>query len=280
MKSVENIQLSIIIPCYNYGMFLKECLESVQHQTFKNWECIVVDNGSTDDSKEVAMSFVNKDKRFIYVYTEQRGVSYARNEAVRISKGQYILPLDADDKIGPDYCLKALDILSKNSDVKVVYSNAELFGASRGKWVLPEFSFKNLLIENSIFCSAFFRKSDFEIAGGYSEEMKEGFEDWDFWIRMLKSGGKVVKMEETFFYYRIRENSRNNVLDKQKQLNLRKKIYENHKALYEQYFSLPELIFENARLANELKAYERLPDYKIGAFFLAPIRLLKKIIKS
>lgn len=276
----KNTLVSIIIPAYNYARYMGECLESVLKQTYPHWECIVVDNGSTDDTAELVKTFVQKDDRIQYYFTQQKGVSFARNMGVELCKGAFILPLDADDKIGSEYLEKAVNVLKENEKIKLVYCEAELFGASSGKWSLPEYSLHTLLIENSIFSTALFRKQDFLAAGGYNEEMKEGFEDWDFWIRMLKSGGKVVKLEETFFYYRIKANSRNSVLDKQKQLNLRKKIYENHKELYEQYFSLPELIFENALLVNELKAYKRLPDYKVGSFFLAPLRFLKKIIKS
>ena len=248
----KNIKISVIVPAYNYGKYLSECLQSLLTQTFTNWECIVIDNGSTDDTAQVAKKFTEKDPRFIYVYTEQKGVSFARNKAVELSKGEFILPLDADDKIAPTYLEKAEKILASDKNIKVVYCDAELFGALSGKWILPSYTLKDLLIENSIFCTALFRKSDFETAGGFNEEMKEGFEDWDFWIRMLKSGGKVYKIPEVLFYYRMRADSRNGVLYEQKQLNLRKKIYQNHKELYDATFNLPDLIFDNYNLKNEL----------------------------
>lgn len=279
-NKLKNTLVSVIIPAYNYAGYMGECLESVLKQTYSHWECIVIDNGSTDNTAELVNTFVQKDDRIKYYFTQQKGVSFARNMAVELCKGDFILPLDADDKIGSEYLEKAVKVLEENEKIKVVYCEAELFGESSGTWSLPEFSLRTLLIENAVFSTALFRKHDFLKAGGYSEEMKEGFEDWDFWIRMLKSGGEVVKLKETLFYYRIKSNSRNSVLDRQKQLGLRKKIYENHKELYEQYFSLPELIFENALLANELKAYKQLPDYKVGSFFLTPLRFLKKIIKS
>lgn len=272
--------ISIIVPCYNHGNFLKECLNSVLSQTFVNWECIILDNGSSDNTKEVAEAFTKKDSRFIYQYTQQRGVSFARNMAISLSQGKYILPLDADDKIEPSFIEKAFHIINTNDKIKVVYSDAELFGASSGKWALPAFNLKDLLIENSIFCTALYRKSDALSFGGYNEEMKEGFEDWDFWIRMLKSGGDVYKIPETLFYYRIRASSRNNSLDNEKQLNLRRKIAENHKDVYEKYFKLHELIFYNYTLNSELKRIQNSIDYKLGHILLKPIRFIFKLFKS
>lgn len=278
--SSPQIKVSVIVPCYNYGRFLRECLESVRLQTFRDWECIIADNGSTDNTAEVAKEFSAIDERFIYLYTEQKGVSHARNMAVAKSRGEHILPLDADDKIANTYIEKAHNILNLDLRCKVVYCDAELFGASSGKWKLPEYSLKELLIENLIFCSGMYRKPDFEQAQGYSEDMKEGFEDWDFWIKMLGSGGEVHKIPECLFYYRIRESSRNNSLDADKQLRLRRQIYERHKPLYEKLFPLPDLIFDYYRQRQELSGLKASRDHKVGHLVLSPLRFLKKIVRG
>jgi glycosyltransferase involved in cell wall biosynthesis len=276
---MSNRKVSIIVPCYNYGSFLGECLESVLRQTYFNWECIIVDNGSTDNTKSVAQSYSSKDPRFIYEYIAQKGVSFARNHAVKLSKGEYILPLDADDKIESTYIEKAVKAINDNPNIKLVYSDAKLFGSASGKWTLPPFSLKDLLIENSIFCTALYRKSDFITAGGYDPAMLEGFEDWDFWIRMLKDGSKVYKIPETLFYYRIRSNSRNSVLTDQLQLKLRRRIYENHKELYESVFSTPDLIFEYYQLNKELRSIKYSRAQKLGESLLLPLRFLKKTLR-
>lgn len=277
MTNTDHIQVSVIVPCYNYGRFLKECLNSLIAQTYRNWECIIIDNGSTDITKEVALSFSAKDGRFRYEYTEQKGVSFARNYGIKVSRGTYLFPLDADDRIAATYLEKAVSIIENNSSVKVVYSDAELFGASSGKWTLPAYSFKKLLIENTIFCTALFRKSDAEKIKGFNEEMREGFEDWDFWIRMLKDGGNVYKIPEVLFYYRIRADSRNSVLDKEKQLLLRKRIFENHRTAYEETFQWPEFIFEYYMLTKEINALKASRDLKTGKVMLAPFRFMKKL---
>ena len=279
MAEADKIKISVIIPAYNYGNYLGECLESVLSQTFKAWECIIVDNGSTDNTAEVARRFAEKDPRFIYVHTQQNGVSFARNKAVELSKGEFIFPLDADDKIAPTYLEKAEKVLSGDKEIKVVYSDAELFGASTGKWILPTYSLKDLLIENSIFCTALFRKTDFRESGGYDLEMREGFEDWDFWISMLKTGGKVYKIPEVLFYYRIKAASRNSALDREKQLLLRRRIAENHKDIYEKLFSLPDLIFQYHMLDKELKSIKGSLSLRAGKLVLGPLRLLTKLFK-
>ncbi|MES2680313.1 MAG: glycosyltransferase [Bacteroidota bacterium] len=277
MDSGKNTIVSIIIPAYNHGSYIRETLDSVLAQSFSDWECIIVDNGSTDDTGTIVKAYVSKDSRFHYHFIEQKGVSFARNTAVQLSKGEYILPLDSDDKIAPAYIEKAVKIIKGDKNIKVVYCDAELFGAQKRQWTLPEYSLKGLLLENSIFCTALYRKSDFEAAGGYNENMKEGFEDWDFWIKLLKNGGQVYKIKEILFYYRIRPESRNNSLNEEKQRRLRKQIFQNHTELYQKVFSVPDLLFENHILLKESTALMASRDYHLGANFLKPFRFIKKL---
>jgi glycosyltransferase involved in cell wall biosynthesis len=256
--------VSIIIPCYNGAKYIGETLQTVLAQTYSNWECIVVDNASTDRSAELVQKMAAADPRIKYVGLEQKGVSHARNQGIRQSSGTYILPLDADDKIDPTYIEKAVKILEQSKDLKLVYADAVLFDAVNRGWELPDYSYRSLLIENSIYCSALFRKSDFEATAGYNENMVEGFEDWDFWISFLKETDKVYKIPEKLFSYRIRPGSRNNSLDREKQLKLRRQIFENHRATYERYFNNADFIFDYLNLQNELKAIKRSKAYGLG----------------
>ena len=271
--------VSIIVPCYNHGVYLEECLESIIQQTYKHWECIVIDNGSTDNTKQVAESFTQKDKRFKYIYTEQKGVSFARNLGIKNSTGKYILPVDADDKIAPLYIEKAVEALEKKEDVKLVYCNARLFGAANKDWMLPEFSIKNILIENIIFCSALFRRKDYNQTNGYNEQMVEGFEDWDFWLELLKSGGEVVKLPDIYFYYRIKKDSRNHALDIEKQKRLREQIYQNHKELYTKILENAGFVFEFYELQNKYKVLSNSRDLEVGKKVLSPIRFIKSLFR-
>ena len=200
--------ISVIVPCYNQAQYLSDALDSVLKQTFTNWECIIVNDGSPDNTDKVAKIFCELDARFKYADKKNGGLSAARNFGISLAIGNYILPLDADDKIGSNYLNDAFLILEKNKNVKIVYCNAVLFGSETGNWILPNYSVEILLKENIIFCSAFFRKSDFtKIIGGYDETMVNGFEDWDMWLTLLKNGGEVVKIDKIHFYYRKKNNS-------------------------------------------------------------------------
>ncbi|MCU0360588.1 MAG: glycosyltransferase [Bacteroidia bacterium] len=272
--------VSIIVPCYNYGQFLTECLNSVLNQSYKQWECVVVDNGSTDNTAEVVGQFSKKDTRFSYLRTEQKGVSFARNTGIRHSRGHYVLALDADDKLESAFLEKTLKAFEKQPELKLVYSNARLFGASSGEWHLPEYNFKNLLIENSIFCTALYKRSDYDLTKGYNEEMREGFEDWDFWISLLKDGGEVYKVPEVLFNYRIRSQSRNHSIDKERQKKLRQQIFENHNEVYKRYFSISELVYENYLLGLELNQVKTSKEFKAGKTILGPMRYLQNWLKK
>ncbi|TDE04577.1 glycosyltransferase family 2 protein [Flavobacterium hiemivividum] len=203
-----NNTVSIIVPCYNQAQYLDEALQSVAAQTYSDWECIVVSDGSPDNTEEVAQRWIAKDSRFKYLYQENSGVSSARNLGISHAKGIFILPLDADDKMAADYVALAHKALHENRSLKVVYCKSEKFGAETGVSILPPFSLFNLSRENMIFCNALFRKEDWASVGGYDVNMVHGLEDWEFWIAILKNGGDVNCIQTTGFYYRIKTESR------------------------------------------------------------------------
>lgn len=197
-------KVSIIVPCYNQAQYLNESLQSVIEQTYINWECIIVNDGSPDNTKEIAEIWLEKDARFKYVYQENGGLSSARNFGISHASGEFILPLDADDKIAPNYVLLALKAFHEDESLKVVYCKAEKFGIENGVWDLEAFSLFTLSRKNMIFCSALFRKNDWEQLGGYDPNMKYGCEDWEFWIALLKNGGNVKQLNKVGFYYRTK----------------------------------------------------------------------------
>lgn len=277
MNNTNNSIVSVIVPCYNHGIYLSECLDSILNQTYKNWECIVIDNGSTDNTKQITESFAQKDKRFKYIYTEQKGVSFARNLGIKSSTGKYILPVDADDKIAHLYIENGVDVLEKKENIKLVYCNAMMFGAADKDWMLPEFSLKNILIENIIFCSGLYGRKDYDQTNGYNEQMVEGFEDWDFWLALLKNGGEVIKLPDTYFFYRIKPSSRNHDLDIEKQKRLRRQIYQNHKELYSKVLENADFVYDFYDLQNNYKVLSNSRDLETGRKVLAPIRFIKRL---
>lgn len=207
MDNTKNISISIIVPCYNQGQYLDDALQSVLAQTFTDWECIIVNDGSIDSTKEISNKWLKKDPRFKYISQQNRGLSAARNLGISKAKGRYVLPLDADDKIGEDYLKLAYDAYKKDSELKVVYCQAEKFGIENKRWMLRPYTPLNLAVSNIIFCSAMFKKEDWLHIGGYDENMKGGLEDWEFWIHLLKNGGKVKQLDQVCFFYRIKHSS-------------------------------------------------------------------------
>lgn len=247
--------VSVIVPCYNQSQFLAEALDSVLVQCYENWECIIINDGSPDNTEEVALRYCQKDNRFVYLKKENGGICSARNEGIRRSSGNYIFPLDADDKIGEEYFLKAVEILDKDSHAKVVYAEAELFGIDSGIWELPSYSIKQLALENMIPCSGFFRKTDFNKYGGYDESFSYGLEDWEFWLRILKDGGVVKKLPSVQFYYRKAENSRTKELlgNDGWNIEMRNKLFLKHFDLYAQLFGdLISIVADKKTLQEQL----------------------------
>jgi len=204
-------KVSVIVPCYNQACYLTEALQSVLEQTYQDWECIIVNDGSPDDTEAVAKAWCTKDSRFHYLKKENGGLSSARNAGIGISEGEYILPLDADDKIGKEFIKKVLSILQTDRTIMAVNSVVQYFGLENSKIELQGGSMYDFMFQNRSTATALFRKIDFLRIGGYDETFKRGYEDWDFWLRLLKKGGNVVMITESqpeyLFYYRKKENS-------------------------------------------------------------------------
>lgn len=204
----ENLPVvSIIIPIYNMEKFLGETIESVLASSYHAFEIVLMDDGSSDSSLDIAKSYAEKDNR-IKVFTQQNsGVCKARNNAINLASGDLIFPLDSDDKISPDFLREAVTVILSDPEIKVVYSQAEFFGDKNGKWNLKPFSLRLLARRNMIPVSGLYWKKDWGKVGGYCEEIR-ATEDWDFWISILKNGGKVVKLPSVGLYYRIRKGSK------------------------------------------------------------------------
>lgn len=199
--------VSVIVPCYNLGNYVSECINSVLAQTYSNWECIIVNDGSTDNTEDISLQIATRDDRIKYYKKENGGLSSTRNFGIQQAKGQYILPLDVDDIIDKNYLEQAVKAFNLNAALKLVYCEAEFFGEKSGRWVLQDFNLKDLARTNMIFCTAMFKKEDWIRVNGYDENMKFGWEDWEFWISILKNGGEVKRLPLVGFFYRIRPTS-------------------------------------------------------------------------
>jgi len=230
-------KVSVIIPCYNQGIYLDEAVDSVLNQTYEDFEIIIVNDGSTDEFTNRLLADYRKPHTRI-LQTRNQGLATARNTGITEARGEFILPLDADDKIGPGYLGKAVAILERQPNVGIVYCRGELFGDRTGDIAAPQFSRIGMLISNLIFCSALFRKSEWEQVGGYNPNMIHGCEDWDFWLSLLELGLSAERLPEVYFYYRVRESSMNQAMDKDKRLEMFRRIVVNHPRLYRGWHGL------------------------------------------
>lgn len=199
--------VSVIVPCFNDGEYIEDAINSVLNQTYKEIEIIICDDGSNDkNTLNLLRKFENKGIKVIY--QSNQGPSAARNNAISHSSGVYILPLDADDKIGSTYIEDAVAVLDEKPNIGIVYCKGMFFGKRNTTWDLPPYNLLSMLTGNIIFLSALFRKSDWKKVGGFCTEFKIGLEDYDFWLSILELGREVYQIPKRLFYYRKKSTSR------------------------------------------------------------------------
>lgn len=275
-----NPLVTIIIPCYNQGQFLSEAIESVICQTYNNWECIIVNDGSSDNSEEVALAYSKKDTRISYLSQKNQGPSAARNHGIQTSHGEYILPLDADDLISSTYIEKAISYFTEHPETKLVYCRADKFGLINEEWNLPTYNYNSLIWENSIFNAAIYRRSDYDkIDGGYNEMLRTGYEDWDFYLSLLEKEDIVYKIDETLFHYRIHTISRNIEVTNNPYDTL-VLIAHRHPEIYQQYWDrILALNTIHTSLQIKVDSLKRSLAYRIGTKVIKPYRWIKKKLK-
>ncbi|HMM02874.1 MULTISPECIES: glycosyltransferase family A protein [unclassified Dysgonomonas] len=272
--------VSVIVPCYNQAQYLPETLQSVLEQKFQDWECIVVNDGSPDNTEEVAQIWCKKDSRIKYLKKENGGLAETRNYGIMHAEGEFILPLDSDDKISPEYMEEAVCTFREQPDTKVIYSNRILFGARNEKQTPPPFRFEDMLTENRIPPAGFFRKTDFLKTQGYNKNMAtQGLEDWDFWLSIIQPADKVIKLDGYHFLYRIKDVSMLTSITKEQNERLLLEIFRNHLPLYLEYFNPIRDHIEATYYKREAGLYKNSIEYKIGDFFLSPVKYIRKVFR-
>lgn len=247
-------RVSVVIPCYNAGAFLGEAVQSALAQTWDDLEVVVVDDGSTDPATIDLLQRADWPRTRI-IRQANAGPSAARNAAIRAATGEFILPLDADDRIDPTYVEKALAVFAADSGVGVVYCKASRFGAAQGPWRLPEYALRELVIDNVIFVSGVFRKADWERVGGFAEHLRHGVEDYDFWVKLVAAGCRVRQLDEVLFHYRVQAESRTSGFSKDRAVVVATyaDIFRNNIGFYAKH---AEVLFEHRfALHDELARY-------------------------
>lgn len=199
------MKVSIIIPCHNYGRYLHDAVSSALAQTYHNIEVIVVNDNSTDNTDEVMQSFT--DARITYLKQNNGSPAASRNNGIIASTGEWILPLDADDVISPNYVKDAIAIVSSDSDIITTDTHFydECLNYTNSRWQTTANPSYDLITNANAVCTcSLFSKKLWELVGGYdTSKAVKGYEDWDLWIRMVKAGGVVKKIDkEHYFKYR------------------------------------------------------------------------------
>jgi hypothetical protein len=193
--------VTIVITCHNYGRFLAEAIESALAQTHADCEVVVVDDGSTDDSLEVASRYSD---RVRVIAQERSGVERACNHAIAESSGEYVARLDADDLFEPTYVDELLARLRRTPEAAYAYCRPRKFGAESG--LHRTFSFSALVMvlrTNFVNGSALTRRADLLGAGGYSEDLGEhANEDWDLWLKLLERGRRGTYVAKPLLRWR------------------------------------------------------------------------------
>lgn len=199
--------VSVIIPVYNAERYVEETVRSVLASTYKDIEVVCIDDGSTDGSLAILHQLAEADPRVQVLTQPNAGVCRARNAAIAASHGEFILPVDADNLLLPSFIEQAVKVMRSDPKVKVVAPQAEFFGGRTGLWKLPPFSIHTEARKNIMDTCALYRRADFDRTEGYCAEIIAR-EDWEFWIALLKDGGRVVRLPDVGLRYRFQTNSK------------------------------------------------------------------------
>lgn len=281
-----NSLVSIIVPCYLQARYLNESLKSVQEQTYQKWECIIVNDGSPDDTEAIAKEWLLKDVRFKYLYQKNGGLSSARNAGIKKSEGTFILPLDADDILNADYLKQTVPILERNQTVAIVGCHIIFFSNEikniQHKLVPKGATYQDLMFENQLVATSLFRKNCWDKVGGYDEKMKKGFEDWEFWLAITKGGFEYKIVAESLFYYRKAKKSMLvDTINNYAEANM-EYIFRKHSDLYTKHFdNTAEVLFFHIKThrLGKMKIKNSL-EYKLSKLLMKPYRVVVKLFKK
>ena len=206
--------VSIIIPCFNQENFIQKAIESVLEQTYSNWECIIIDDGSTDNSAKLIEELIKEDERCKYVYQNNLGVSKARNHGFSLSKGSYIQFLDSDDWLHKDKLQKQVNFLEDNPNVAIVYSNHFHYYQNKDLYEQYRFTVVDDLKKEVLFewdrafnippHAPLYRKTvwkESELPHPIDYNLR--YEDWVFWAILGLKNCAISNMDENLAYYRV-----------------------------------------------------------------------------
>jgi GT2 family glycosyltransferase len=193
--------VSVIVPCFNDGRYLDDSIRSVFNQTMTSFEVIVVDDGSTDPDTITTIDTLPWSRTRV-IRQRNQGLAAARNAGMAAARGTYLVPLDADDELEPEFLAKMVAALEPQPEAAFAACRARLFEDIDAVWIPRPYNPYQLLLSNSIIGCVLLRRDACLAVGGYDETMRHGNEDWDLWIRLSHAGWGVVEVPEVLFRYR------------------------------------------------------------------------------
>src|SRR5690242_5065133 len=210
----HNPAVSIVIPAYNSAHYISQTLDSIKAQTFSDYEVIVVNDGS-DDRAELERAIESHPLPVIYLSQENKGVSAARNAAIRIARGEFYAQIDADDQWLPNYLEVQLGILKAHPDAAMVYPNATIFGDGSEAGVEfmklspseGDVSFQSLVQQECVVMTSVTARISAIRAAGLFDENLRSCEDFDLWLRVVKNAGRIIYHREPLVLYRRHADS-------------------------------------------------------------------------
>lgn len=222
--------VSIITPCYNGSKYISETIESVISQTYINWEMIIVDDGSKDNSAEIIKTFVNKDSRIKLIQQPNGGSANARNHGIREAKGQFIALLDADDVWKPEFLTEQISFM-KEKQTLCVYSSYERIDENSKECLQPlvcrtSVTYKNMLVRNYIGCLTGLYDCSKNGKIYLHEELKSIRDDYAYWLDVVKVSGIAYGNQKVLARYRVLQNSTTG--KKKKLIKAQYKFYRNY----------------------------------------------------
>lgn len=259
--------VSFIIPYFNAGTTIQETIDSIFRQSYSNFDIWIIDDGSTDLVSIEKLKDLEGLEKIKILHQENSGPSIARNKAILLSDAEFIISLDADDKIELDTVSESIESMKENKKIGVVYGNLQFFENENTIKIQETFKIEKQLLWNQIAVCCLVRKKVFEEVGLYDEFLsKLGLEDWEFWIRVGSSNWEFMKIEKIQFQIRIQTSSRTVDVANRNLVEIKKYVCQKHSLLWVKMY---EGMYYQNKMTSEM------PDFKIGRIVLAPYRFFK-----
>ena len=267
MAGVNAPAVSVVVPVFNAGRLLQRAVSSVVGQTYRDWELILVDDGSTDAATQRLLEQYAKQPRTTVLRTPNRGPSQARNHGIQHGTGALVVPLDADDWLAPRFLEKTARLLETTPSVAIAYTWVRLVGGHTGVWRTGPLELPALLSRCTVHVTALYRRQVWTRVGGYDPRFVESAEDWDFWLSAAQAGFRGGEVPESLVYYRRCPGSREqSARDPEVAARLMRLLVQKHRSVYQAHMdqALGGLFAEKVALATALERIYDFPGIRWG----------------